>query len=123
MACSAARRAANGVLLREPLKPTEPALPHATVLPSVSVTVMIVLLNDAKICTCPEDKARFAFLAPLVRRVERPLCAIVSRASYFFAPRRRPRPATVFLVPLRVREFVRVRCPRAGKLRRWRIPR
>lgn len=30
--------------------------------------------------------------------------------NYFFlAPRRRPRPATVFLAPLRVREFVRVR--------------
>ena len=39
--------------------------------------------------------------------------------DYFFvAPRRRPRPATVFFGPLRVRELVRVRCPRAGKLRR-----
>ena len=29
--------------------------------------------------------------------------------DYFLPPLRRPRPATVFLVPLRVREFVRVR--------------
>ena len=29
--------------------------------------------------------------------------------DYFLPPRRRPRPATVFLGPLRVRELVRVR--------------
>src|SRR5215212_914505 len=73
IACSAARRAANGVLLREPLKPAEPALPHATVFPSVSVIVTIVLLKEAKICTCPEDKERLVFFAPAVRRVERTL--------------------------------------------------
>ncbi len=38
-------------------------------------------------------------------------------------PRRRPRPATVFLMPLRVRALVRERCPRTGRLRRWRKPR
>jgi len=43
--------------------------------------------------------------------------------DYFFAPRRRPRPATVFFGPLRVRALVRVRCPRTGRLRRWRRPR
>ena len=43
--------------------------------------------------------------------------------DYFLVPRRRPRPATVFFGPLRVREFVRVRCPRTGKFRRWRKPR
>src|SRR5689334_12200644 len=73
IACSAARRAANGVLLREPLKPAEPALPHATVFPSVSVTVTIVLLNEAKICTCPAEILRRTFLAPVPRRVERTL--------------------------------------------------
>src|SRR5512133_3234624 len=78
MACSAARRAAKGVLLREPLKPAEPALPHATVLPSVSVTVTIVLLKEAKICTCPEDRLRLAFFAPALRRVDRTLGAIFS---------------------------------------------
>ena len=70
VACSAASRAANGVLLREPLKPAEPALPQATVLPSVSVTVTIVLLKEAKICTCPEDSVRLIFFTPF-RRVER----------------------------------------------------
>ena len=42
---------------------------------------------------------------------------------FFFAPRRRPRPATVRLMPLRVRALVRVRWPRVGKLRLWRKPR
>src|SRR5574341_1014582 len=50
IACSAASRAAKGVLLREPLKPAEPAEPQAMVLPSESVTVTIVLLKEAKIC-------------------------------------------------------------------------
>ncbi len=46
------------------------------------------------------------------------------RESYFFlAPRRRPRPATVFFGPRLVRALVLVRCPWAGKLRRWRKPR
>src|SRR5688572_33446839 len=93
-ACSAARRAANGVLLREPLKPAEPALPQATVLPSVSVTVTIVLLKEAKICTCPEDRLRLPFLAPAVaRRTERTLCAMFLYypfgQDYFLPPRRR----------------------------------
>jgi hypothetical protein len=44
--------------------------------------------------------------------------------DYFLAPPRRPpRPATVFFGPLRVRAFVRVRWPRTGKFRRWRMPR
>ena len=33
LAASAAVRAANGVLLRDPLKPADPALPHTTALP------------------------------------------------------------------------------------------
>src|SRR5579863_211716 len=32
-------------------------------------------------------------------------------------------PATVLFGPRRVRALVRVRCPRTGRLRRWRIPR
>src|SRR5512136_1173879 len=71
IACSAARRAAKGVLLREPLKPTDPALPQHRVLPSGSVTVTMVLLKEAKTCTCPDDRLRFPFLAPLARRAER----------------------------------------------------
>src|SRR6476661_8370618 len=44
-ASSAASCAANGVDLREPLKPRLPALDHATVLPLTSVIVTTVLLN------------------------------------------------------------------------------
>src|SRR5512140_894779 len=44
---SAATCAANGVLLREPLKPAPPEVAHASALPWRSVIVMIVLLNDA----------------------------------------------------------------------------
>ena len=45
VAASAAICAANGVLLREPLNPTLPALAQATVWPSMSAIVTIVLLN------------------------------------------------------------------------------
>jgi hypothetical protein len=38
--------AANGVDLREPLKPAPPADSHAITLPSRSVRATIVLLND-----------------------------------------------------------------------------
>jgi hypothetical protein len=44
-ASSAATWAAKGVLLRDPLKPSTPALDHATVLPVLSVMVTMVLLN------------------------------------------------------------------------------
>src|SRR4051812_17311664 len=44
-ASSAASCAANGVDLREPLKPRAPALDQATVLPLMSVIVTTVLLN------------------------------------------------------------------------------
>src|SRR3954463_7438059 len=46
-ALRAACVAANGVPLREPLNPMPPALDHATTLPSVSVIVTVVLLNEA----------------------------------------------------------------------------
>ena len=49
---SAAICAANGVDLREPLKPGRPPEAHDSALPSRSVIVMIVLLNDA--CTCAD---------------------------------------------------------------------
>src|SRR6185295_12602964 len=52
-AFSAACVAANGVPFREPLKPIPPALDQATTLPSVSVIVTVVLLNDAWICANP----------------------------------------------------------------------
>src|SRR5438094_10354488 len=44
-AASAASWAAKGVDLRDPLKPTFPALAHESVFPSRSVIVTIVLLN------------------------------------------------------------------------------
>jgi hypothetical protein len=47
----AALWAAKGVLLREPLKPTQPAEAEQTALPSISVIVIKVLLNVAFMCT------------------------------------------------------------------------
>src|SRR6185437_10356368 len=52
-AASAASCAANGVLLRLPLKPTLPELAHEMALPCRSVMVTIVLLNDDLMCTTP----------------------------------------------------------------------
>src|SRR5207237_10397221 len=52
-AFSAARPAANGVLLRAPLKPTVPADAHEIVSPLVSVIVTIVLLNVDLMCAEP----------------------------------------------------------------------
>src|SRR5689334_6420322 len=59
-ALSAAWVAANGVPLRDPLKPIPPALDHATTLPSVSVMVTVVLLNDAWMCASPWWTMRFS---------------------------------------------------------------
>src|SRR3982750_282187 len=51
--CSAAICAANGVDLRDPLKPTLPADAQARTLPSWSVIEMIVLLNELLMCATP----------------------------------------------------------------------
>src|SRR6187397_3034239 len=59
-AFKAACVAANGVPLREPLKPMPPALDQATTLPSVSVIVTVVLLNDAWMCASPWWMTRFS---------------------------------------------------------------
>src|SRR5437016_12887980 len=59
-ALSAACVAANGVPLRDPLKPMPPALDHATTLPSVSVIVTTVLLNEAWTCARPWWTIRFS---------------------------------------------------------------
>src|SRR5439155_27185471 len=61
-AASAATWAAKGVPLREPLKPTEPALDHTITFPWGSVIVMIVLLKVEWMWTTPSDTIRFAFL-------------------------------------------------------------
>src|ERR1700712_1707784 len=56
-AISAATWAANGVDLREPLKPWPPEDAHDSAPPWRSVIVLIVLLNDA--CTCATPSATF----------------------------------------------------------------
>src|SRR6266536_3304281 len=66
---SAVTCAANGVDLREPLNPAEPADSHAITLPSLSVSVTIVLLNEVLMCACP-----IAMFLRTRRRV-RPLAA------------------------------------------------
>ena len=45
--------AAKGVPFRDPLNPIPPALDHDSTAPALSVTVMMVLLNDAWMCTTP----------------------------------------------------------------------
>src|SRR6187402_1038249 len=60
VALSAAWVAANGVPLREPLKPIAPALDHDTTAPSASVIVISVLLNEACTCTNPWCTTRFS---------------------------------------------------------------
>src|SRR5271154_7410099 len=52
-AASAVTCAANGVDLREPLKPAPPADSHAITLPAVSVSETIVLLNEVLMCAWP----------------------------------------------------------------------
>src|SRR4029079_7626341 len=59
-ALSAAWVAANGVPLRDPLKPMPPALDHATTFPSVSVIVTVVLLNEAWMWARPWWTMRFS---------------------------------------------------------------
>src|SRR5258706_5597596 len=64
-AFSAARPAANGVLLRAPLNPTVPADAHEIVSPLVSVMVTIVLLNVALMWATPlVTPLRIFFFAP-----------------------------------------------------------
>src|SRR6266513_729046 len=59
---SAATWAANGVDLREPLKPAPPDVAQDKALPCRSVIVMIVLLNDAWICATPSETFFLTFL-------------------------------------------------------------
>src|SRR6476469_7287275 len=59
-ALSAAWVAANGVPLRDPLKPMPPALDQATTFPSVSVIVTTVLLKEACTCASPWWTMRFS---------------------------------------------------------------
>ena len=86
--CSAAIWAANGVDLRDPLKPTLPAEAQAMTLPSWSEIDTIVLLKELLMWATPA--ARFGGLGHRYLR------------TFFF-------PATVFFGPLRVRALVWVR--------------
>src|SRR5262249_58792077 len=61
-AASAATCAANGVPLRDPLKPHDPALDQTSTFPCGSLTVMIVLLNVEWMWSTPSATSRFAFL-------------------------------------------------------------
>src|SRR5579862_6138368 len=60
-AVSEACCAAKGVPLRDPRNPSEPELDHAKTLPTRSVNVTIVLLNEAWTCTRPFDTTFFSF--------------------------------------------------------------
>ena len=67
-ASSAASWAAKGVLLRDPLKPRDPADDHATVAPLMSVMVTMVLLNVDWMCAMPVEtflRTFFFCLGPL----------------------------------------------------------
>src|SRR3954467_15021867 len=69
-ASSAATCAANGVDLREPLKPLLPDDAQAIVLPCASVMVIMVLLNDAFTCATPD--------AMFLRSRRRTRCCVAS---------------------------------------------
>src|SRR6202167_1914854 len=66
-AASAVTWAANGVDLREPLKPAPPADSHAITLPAMSVSDTIVLLNDVLMCACPTGMFFFGLRRPRAR--------------------------------------------------------
>src|SRR5258708_1885889 len=112
---SAVTCAANGVDLREPLKPAEPADSHAITLPSLSVRATIVLLKLVLMCAWP-----IAMFFLTLRRVRPRVAACLRGGAIYFAFFPRP---TVFFGPLRVRALVFVRCPFVGRPRRCRRPR
>src|SRR5258707_2191651 len=130
--------AANGVLLREPLNPTFPALAQATVCPSMSVIVTMVLLNvdwTWAIPLMPTFRSRFFFGLGAAAGVgvaaasATQILLSFAHAPGAFAGARFGADAifliapAVFLGPLRVRALVRVRWPRTGRFFRWRSPR
>src|SRR5438093_247846 len=134
-ASSAAVCAANGVDLREPLKPALPALDHDTTLPVLSVSVTIVLLNVAWMWATPVRTSRRSLrLPPFLRGAGLPWVgsamiyapafgaaaaagAAGAAATGFFLT------ITPRVLPFRVRALVWVRCPRTGRPRRSLVPR
>src|SRR5882762_2361900 len=131
--------AANGVLFREPLNPTFPALAQATVCPSMSVIVTMVLLNvdwTWAIPLMPTFRSRFFLGFSAAAGAAGGAAGAVASATRLsshqpagFGAGRFGAAAilliapAVFLGPLRVRAFVRVRCPRTGRFFRCRRPR
>src|SRR5699024_1020107 len=113
--------AANGVDLRDPLKPTCPDDAQASTLPAGSVIVTIVLLKVLRMWAAPCGTFFFSrrralsvfFLA--VDLVDVAFFAGMGYLAFFL-------PAMVRLGPLRVRALVLVRWPRTGRPRRWRRP-
>src|SRR5574342_957231 len=65
-ASPAATWAANGVDLREPLKPRAPADDHAITFPVASVMVIIVLLKVEAMCTMPVATFFFTRFLPFL---------------------------------------------------------
>src|SRR5581483_1233168 len=119
-AASAATCAANGVPLRAPLKPTEPAVAQTTTFPCGSVMVTTVLLKVEWMCTTPSLTSRFTFLRRIgVGGGVSGAAAFAAAGSACFAMRS-PHPfggggflpAIVRRGPLRVRALVCVRWPR-----------
>src|SRR3954454_21215720 len=106
-AASAASCAANGVDLREPLKPTWPAEAQEITAPVGSVMDTMVLLKVLLMCACPWEtffrslRRTFLTVAPARAFGGIALCA-PSRSCYYFLPGFFL-PATVRLGPLRVR--------------------
>src|SRR5262249_30044355 len=126
-AFSAAVCAANGVLLREPLKPALPALAHDTTLPILSVRVTMVLLKVAWTWAMPTRTSLRSRRRPPLRGVAAAgFCSAASAMDeppHFFAAGATAGDAatgffltmTPLLRPLRVRALVCVRWPRTGR--------
>src|SRR5437899_5232379 len=143
--------AAKGVLLRDPLNPTLPALAQATVWPSMSVIVTMVLLNvdwTWAIPLMPTFRSRFFFGFGVAAGVGVAAASATQFSSRFSIARAvltgpsgdlayAPGAFTgarfgavaifliapaVFLGPFRVLALVRVRCPRTGRFFLCRSP-
>src|SRR5579875_230079 len=115
-AASAVTWAANGVDLREPLKPAPPADSQAITLPSRSVSETIVLLKDVLMWAWP--------IGMFLRTRRRPRCGPRGAGIMnYFLPAFFLPATCMRLGPFRVRAFVFVFWPRTGRPRLWRRPR
>src|SRR5262245_55428455 len=125
-AASAASCAANGVDLREPLKPTWPDDAHEITPPVGSVIDTMVLLNVLLMWAWPWATFFFSlrrtFFTParalggIPLRLSSDYLRLIYFLPGFFLF------ATTFFGPFRVRALVRVRWPRTGSPRRCRMP-